>query len=136
MVDFSFLKGEIIAYPLQCEVNPEYNSCPGKTLFSLRMSHYKPNVERQDVLHWVGGFSPDLIKDCAVVDRKNWKCQYDDKSATFGFQNGQFFNISTNESSLEKEFYVSRSVFIHRSCEGSIFAKWYCIPLFNLLRSE
>ena len=32
MMDWSFLKGEIIAYGLECEVKPQYNACPCKNI--------------------------------------------------------------------------------------------------------
>lgn len=134
MIDFSFLKGEIIAYSLECEVKPEYNSCPGKTLFVLRAHYYKPNVERQEVLSWTEGFAPDRLTKCAVVNRTNWKCDFNDESSTFGFENGNYFNYPKEDRPIYKQYYVPRSVWIRQSCQDSIFDEWYCIPLHSFLR--
>lgn len=134
MIDFSFLKGEIIAYGLECEVKPRYNTCPGRTLFAMRARHYKPNKDRQEVLSWTEGFPPERLKDCAVVDRKNWQCRFDDKSATFGFQNGEYFNYPTVDKDIYKEYYVSRQEWVRRDCKDSVFSSWYCIPLHGFLR--
>ncbi len=136
MMDWSFLKGEIIAYGLECEVKPQYNTCPGKTLFTMRTRHYKPNKDRQEVISWTQGFPPDRLTRCAVVDRKNWKCEYNDKSATFGFENGQYFDYPAEDKSIYKEYYVSRQTWLHQDCADSIFSKWYCIPLHGLLRGN
>lgn len=136
MLDLSFIKGEIVAYELVCEVKPQYNTCPGKTLFAGRARHYKPNKERQEVLSWTKGFPPDRLTDCAVVDRKNWQCSYGDKSATFGFQNGEYFHIRVDDKPHYKEFYVSRQDWVKQDCKDSIYNTLYCIPLHGLLRGN
>lgn len=137
MLDLSFFKGEIISYELQCDVKPQSNICPpGKTLFALRAHHYKPNKDRQEVLSWTEGFPPDRLTDCAVVDRKNWKCSYDDKSATFGFENGNYFNYVVEDKPIYTEYSVSRQEWLKRDCEDSIYSSWYCIPLHGLLRGD
>lgn len=135
MLDLSFLKGEIVSYQLECDVKPEYNVCPpGKTLFALRAHHYKPNKDRQEVLSWIEGFPPDRLTDCAVVDRENWKCSFDDKSSTFGFENGSYFSYSAEDKPYFKEYSVSRQTWLKEDCEDSIFSMWYCIPLHGMLR--
>jgi hypothetical protein len=137
-IDFSFLKGEIIAYPMQCDVKTQYGLCPGKTSYAMRATHFKPDYNRQEVAYWVGGLPPDSLKNCTVVDRENWKCEYDDKSDTFGFQNGVYFDdppASTPDDPFH-EYYVSRQVWLQQECNDSIYAGWLCIPFYRILRTE
>jgi hypothetical protein len=136
VVDFSFIRGEIIAYPMECSVQTQNGSCPGKTLYALRTTHFKPNYDRQEVVYWIDGISPDLFKNCAVVNRKNWKCEYDDKSATVGFQDGVYFEYpeaGTPDAFLH-EYYVSRQTWLQQNCDDSIYAGWLCIPLHRILK--
>lgn len=102
----------------------------------MRSQHYKPNRERQEVLSWATGFPPDRLTKCAVVDRKNWKCPYNDGSATFGFQNGEYFNYPSEDKDIYKEYYVSRREWLIKDCEDSVFETWYCIPLHGILRGN
>jgi len=50
-IDFSFLKGEIIAYGLQCDVKTQRGLCPGKTSYAMRATHFKPDYSRQEVAY-------------------------------------------------------------------------------------
>ena len=145
-IDFSFLKGEIIAYGLQCDVKTQRGLCPGKTSYAMRATHFKPDYSRQEVAYWFGGFpsnmslldGPDSLKNCTVVDRENWKCEYDDKSDTFGFQNGVYFDDppASTPDNLLHEFYVSRQVWLQQDCNDSIHAGWLCIPFHRILMTE
>lgn len=135
IIDFSFIKGEIIAYGMQCDVKVQNGLCPGKTSYALRATHFKPDYGRQEVLYWTDGFPPNLLTNCAVVDRENWKCEYDDKSDTFGFQNGVYFDYPTANTpdDLLHNYYVSRQVWLQQNCNDSIYAGWFCIPLHRIL---
>lgn len=132
MIDFSFLKGEVIAYGLVCEVKPQYNYCPGKTNFAMPPEHFKPNKDRQEVLSWTKGSPPERFTNCAVLDRTNWKCE-DDNSATFGFQNGEYFVYG--EDTFE-EYWGSRQAWLHQDCIDSNINELLCIPFHGILRGE
>jgi hypothetical protein len=136
LLDFSFLKGEIVSYSLYCEVETQYNVCPGETAFALRKTHYKPNKKTQEVLYWVEGASPSRLTNCAVVNRKNWECEYNDGSAAFGFQNGRYFYFSAQDDYEWNEFYVSRTRWLHQDCSDSIYPLWLCVPFHGVLRGE
>ena len=133
--DFSFIKGEIVEYGIQCDSKPVNNYCP-KALFSLRAQHYKPNKDRQEVISWTTGFPPERLTNCAIIDRKNWQCEFDDKSATFGFQDGVYFNYPAVEHDYNKEYYVSRQTWLSQDCGDSIYSKWLCIPFHQFFRGN
>lgn len=102
--DFDILSGKVTTYPLSCE-RENYNDyrCTEKWL-PLNLTTYKPSVARQEVIYSVVGSWETLTK-CSVSDKKNWTCKYDDESAEFGFDKGQFW-----EASLGKNIYGVESI--------------------------
>lgn len=118
--DFGFIKGEITAYTLICDKENYINyQCKTKWL-PLNPTTYKPNYNKQQVLHWTLNDIETLTK-CSVADRKNWTCKYNDESAEFGFKNGQFWEISLGKNiygveSVSDDLTVERYVpkFIYR----------------------
>lgn len=102
---------EISAYPVQCKTKPEYGICKTEPEYTLNKSTYKVNKQRQEVVHWISDFPPDRYTDCAIRDKNNWECTYDDRSGSFGFSNGNFSSYSLKENStdvFDKTYYVSR----------------------------
>ena len=120
--DFSFIKGQITEYSLVCNKDRyiDYH-CTEKWL-PLNPTTYKPDINKQTVLYWT---LDDIktLKNCSVVDRRNWTCTYDDSSAEFGFKDGSFWETSLKNSSIAEEFLVYRYVpkFIYRIEE----MKWW-----------
>lgn len=85
VVDWGFLKGGITEYPLMCPSDyTEGNGC-----YTLRTTTYYPDKNKQVVIK-KNDFNIETLKKCSVIDRKNWECKFDDESAVFGFNNGQF----------------------------------------------
>jgi hypothetical protein len=102
VIDWSFLKGEIREYPIApC---PE---CSGRVM-TLNERVYKPSSTRQDVVSWMPGLGiVDRYTNCAVVNRKNWQCTYNDGSRTFGFSEGKYWNDDSQSKKLGWQ-YISR----------------------------
>ena len=115
-IDLSFLRGEIVAYSVLCEHKVVASNCSRPELILVGPT-YKPDATRQEVLYWHdGGIGPvEKLTKCAVRDRQNWSCKFDDESAKFGFTYGQYWS-KTNEamdtpSGLARDaktYYVSR----------------------------
>ncbi len=95
--DFGILSGKITAYPLSCDRENYIDyRCTEKRL-PLNPTTYKPSAARQEVIYSTIGSWETLTK-CSVSDRKNWTCKYNDESAEFGFDNGQFWEVSLGEN--------------------------------------
>lgn len=111
--DFGFLKGEITQYSLSCDKKNYVNyRCTEKWL-PLNPTTYKPNVDKQQVLHWTLS-DIQTLKKCSVVNRKNWTCKYNDESAEFGFKDGQFWEVSLGKSVSDDLFefrYVPKYIY-------------------------
>ncbi len=137
-IDWGFLKGEITDYPIQCQNKPVYGVCNKKD-FALRKTTYKPSVQRQDVVYSTEGFDVKRLTKCAVKDRKNWTCTYDDESAEIGFTNGKFFEVSLKESKFvsedmfDKIYYVPKHEWIRQSCRDSWINYYLCLLIINYL---
>lgn len=103
--DWGLLKSEITAYPINCPSDLDY-------CYSLRYTRYKIDKRNQEVIYWTEGFLPEKLTNCAIVNRSNWSCKYNDGSAEFGFTNGTYYNyslITDNLEELTKDIrYVSR----------------------------
>ena len=87
ITDWDFLKGEITNYSIA--------PCPEcrTGMMTLNPTVYRPSSARQEVVSWMPGFqSVDRYTNCAVVDRENWQCTYDDNSGTIGFTGGKFWH--------------------------------------------
>jgi hypothetical protein len=102
VIDWGFLKSEIIKYPIS--YYPEF----GWT--TLNKTTYKVSVKRQDVVGRMADFAPNRYTDCAVVNRKNWSCTYDDGSGSFGFNRGHFWD---NDEKNDDWKFVSRPVYLY-----------------------
>lgn len=79
VIDWGFVKSEIANYPLQCREGIRSGVCKN-VAFALRKTTYKVMPDRQEVLHWVQGFRVERLTKCAVRDRQNWSCTYNDGS--------------------------------------------------------
>ena len=95
--DFGFISGQITAYPLSCDTKNFVDyQCTEKWL-PLNPTTYKPNANRQTVIYSIGGYWETLTK-CSVVNRSNWTCKFNDESAVFGFDKGQYWQVSLGEN--------------------------------------
>lgn len=93
VIDWSFLKGGITAYPISCPDNyTEGNGC-----FELRKTTYYPDKNKQ-IVKSKDDFGIKTLQKCTVIDRKNWECMYNDESATFGFNSGKFHSLTLKTS--------------------------------------
>lgn len=134
-IDWGFLKSEITKYPVMCKGRVAYNTCDNPE-FTLRKTTYKVLPQEQEVSYWTEGFDVQKLTNCAVGDRKNWTCRYNDNSAEFGFSNGSYWEVSLAPSLTaalaEREYYVSKSRWLHLKCSNSRFHYLLCIPLAGL----
>lgn len=85
VMDWDFFGGKITEYPLLC--SPEYKE--GNGCYTVSSTTYYPDKNKQVVIK-KNEFSIDTLKKCTVIGRENWECKYDDESAVFGFNSGQF----------------------------------------------
>lgn len=115
-LDWGWTRGEIRSYQMYCMEKLVAGQCNAES-YPLSVETYKVDVKEQEVVSWISGWfegksSIDRLTKCAIADRKNWSCKYDDESAEFGFQGGRFFQVDLKRSALEalegEEFYVSR----------------------------
>jgi len=84
---------EITAYPLHCDTPVDKaGRCNGK-LIQLNRTIYKVFPETQQVIiyHPDSSGPPMRARDCAVFDKRNWRCTYSDKSGSFGCNEGRFY---------------------------------------------
>ena len=89
--DSGWMRSEITVYSAQCVQKVVDNRC-AQHQFTLRPTTYKLIHEQQVVVYWVEGFEVRKVTKCAIASRKNWTCRYDDESAEFGFNDGEYFD--------------------------------------------
>lgn len=136
VIDWGFLKSEITEYPVQCKEKVSLNRC-NNPYYTLGRTTYKVLPNRQEVLYWNEAISNiEKLTKCAVKDRKNWSCKYNDESAEFGFRDGQFWHISAGKSTpiveelTEKIYYVSRLEYLNLGCKSSSSIEYLiCLPM-------
>lgn len=124
-IDWGFFKSEITAYPVQCKHTVELNQCE-QPEYTLRKTTYKVSSDRQEVLYWTEDFDTQKLTNCAVRDKKNWSCEYNDKSSKFGFTDGNFWEIVNTSKVLrltadltEKTYYTSKLEYLKIQCKDS-----------------
>lgn len=91
LTDWSFVRGGITNYDLApCP------DCP-TGLMTFGSTTYKPSSSRQDVIVWLPEIN-NIVRytNCAVLNRKNWKCEDKSTNTTFGFIKGKFWRRSEN----------------------------------------
>jgi len=108
--DFGFLKGEITEYSLLCNKENYIDYRCSEKWLPLNPTTYKPNASKQQVLYWTLSDIQTLNK-CSVVNRKNWTCEYNDGSATFGFKNGQYWDTESITDELFEYRYVPKYIY-------------------------
>lgn len=138
--DWGFLKGEITEYPVQCTHKLNYGGC-NEPQFTLNKTTYKVLPDRQEVLYWnEASGTVEKLSKCAVKNRKNWSCSYNDDSATFGFTDGRYWSY-TNQSMASdvgiefdaKTYYVSKWDWLKLKCRDSGTEGFLCLPLMILV---
>lgn len=112
-VDWGYYKKEITSYMAICDTPVVLGQCNSRAHTSnTYKTTYKIFADKQEVVYWNAEFKEiQKLTKCAIRDRKNWSCKYDDESAEFGFSDGKFWN-ETKETIApelaEKEFYISK----------------------------
>jgi hypothetical protein len=133
--DWNIFSSKISAYFIICFQEPVAGQCSGHPAF--RAQHFQVLPDRQEVLHWMDGFN-DIrrLTKCAVRDRKNWTCRYDDESAQFGFDNGRYSEIDLTVDAGKQthihQIYMSRFEWLKLQCGGWSSVVW-CGPLLSIL---
>jgi hypothetical protein len=123
---------EITAYPVLCKDKVVLNQCDNPNV-PLSPTTFKVSTSRQEVVFWIEDFTPSRTTKCAIRDKKNWSCRYEDESGEFGFNNGVFREMSLDpkyypQDPYEKYYYPSRTKFLTIKCGVSI----PCLLLLNL----
>ena len=87
------------------------------------------------MLYWVEGFNVERFTKCAVNNRTNWSCKYDDGSAEFGFNNGRYREISfgSGTSSEEYVYYASKWQWLNQGCQRTGLLYPACMALGTFL---
>ncbi len=89
-VDLSFLRSEIVAYPLLC--------IEGETkCIKLNKKVFTVNKQGQTIIKDEEGLGLRIFKDCAIKNRKSWECKKPLNTnptsyETFGFREGKYFS--------------------------------------------
>lgn len=121
VIDWGFLRGEITNYQSFCVdgsyLDHGYGKCSSGKEFALNPSSYKPNKKSQTVISWTkmdfDKVGLDTLKDCTVLSRIDWECSFNDKSATFGFSNGDYWSTAKYEDtkSISRLRYIFLRIF-------------------------
>jgi len=111
LIDFGFLQNQISDYALFC-ANPDYDNhrCPGTWERGPHIT-YTVTKDQQLVIRQVEGSAPVRLSECAVVDRTNWKCNYEafkDYSMSVGFADGKAFVNDIKDTDTYYMKHVSR----------------------------
>src|SRR4051812_11281367 len=102
-VDLGVSQGEIIEYPVLCEVDLVNGDCPLGEGRPMYWTTFKVFVDKQMVAaETIGGLKSRYTK-CAVVSRSSWECTDDDNTETLGFSDGQFWRRSHEEGIVTEE---------------------------------
>jgi hypothetical protein len=100
-IDWGFLRSEFTSYEVRCgQVVNNHCSQPETAVYFA--TTYKIFKEQQFVV------ATEYVKytKCAIVDRTNWKCTFDDASGSFGARDGAFWE--TVPEGWAHNFYVPR----------------------------
>lgn len=113
LINWDFLGDEVTVYPVVCSYEVGIEGRCDLPAYTLRYHKYKINADRQEVISWVQDFEPTRLTKCAIVNKTNWNCFYDDESAEFGMNNGAFYSRTyiASETIMEldrKTYYVSK----------------------------
>ena len=93
-IDWSFLRGHITDYTLKCTSNVSSDNRCGSYVQGP-VTVYAGNVDRQFVVSQTDGGPPSKMSKCAIVDRKNWKCNAPDGNdvSAVVFTNGEYEGV-------------------------------------------
>lgn len=100
IIDWSWIRGEITGYSEMCMEWSENKS------YCKKYEPISPNRYRPDKVNEVvyGLDQADITKytKCDIIDRKNWKCLYNEENGEFGFSNGNYFFRDLNTTDISK----------------------------------
>lgn len=134
VIDWGFVKSEISKYELECSEATRFGVCE-KVAYGLRKTTYKVMPDRQEVLHWVQGFPVERLTKCAVRDRKNWSCAFNDNSAEFGFNGGAYWERTRKAGLFDAStrLHISRWQWLNQRCNDSALPSVICFPVISFL---
>lgn len=114
-VDTGVLRGEITSYPVRCTVPMVEGRCPQGRGLPLNPTTFSVNEDQQAVVANLVGMVTRYT-NCAIQNRRNWQCSYNDGAGTFGFDGGQYWERVNPDAltfmsaeDFDDTFYVSRS---------------------------
>ena len=104
MIDWGSFSSEITSYGIIC-TDALINGRCLSSAYSSGSNTYKVNADNNQVIdeNYPGG--PEKLKDCAVVNRENWKCHYSDGSGPIGFTNGIYFSEWDRTNELDNSLF-------------------------------
>lgn len=73
-IDWGFSKGQITDYTLVCSKYDHINNRCNGSYVKGPATTYTVNADQQFVVSQTEGEPPARMSKCAIVDRKNWKC--------------------------------------------------------------
>lgn len=96
-IDLSFLSGSITCYEIRCDKGT--SSCE-----PISSSTYRPEVDKQQVILKSNVQGAVVFSNCDVYDRKNWKCENEDRTADLGATGGKcFYEYNVTEEGMRKK---------------------------------
>jgi hypothetical protein len=84
---FDFSGSDTVRVYQLAKINIKKEGFPER--YSLNPTTYR--MMGQSVVAQTGSLPPKKYDRCAVIDRDNWECEYDDSSAKFGIANGSYY---------------------------------------------
>ncbi len=140
LFDVNFIKtDEIKSYSAICKTKVVLNVCDYPD-YAQVITTYKVSYDSQRVISDVAGMVHKYT-DCSIRDKKNWSCNLDDMSSTFGFNSGTYFDIpdwskiKILRDLVEKQYYVSRLEYFNLKANDCGIPYPICY-FFNVLMSE
>ena len=107
-LDLFTSENEVVDYVLFCQGVPDNTRCSGSWVRGERRV-FDVNREQQTVVSQQEGLPPVRLRNCAVVDKQDWKCDAaETRDIQFGYVDGKFLN-SWDESPSSGVRHVSEA---------------------------
>ncbi len=139
ILGLTFFSDDIKAYSATCKDEVKLNICNNPE-YASNITTYSVNVGQQYVITSAGGYVSKYTK-CAIKDRNNWQCSFNDNSGNFGFAEGRYFDFPNYEmvsdfskKLMEKTYYLSRFEFINLQSKSCEFAYPFCYLFYAILQ--
>ena len=86
LFDLNPFSSEITVYSVYCGKDTgDQSAC-----IELLPITYEASSDRQEVTYWADTGTPATLTDCAVRDRRNWKCWYKDRVGQLSMADSEF----------------------------------------------